>query len=90
MGKYSHKLKENFFSFITRQEMLEIVNAIFIMVGNPEDSDPENSPAQRVDLIFGRMDKVSTYKGWDGYHELISGRKWRFVKDWISWGCETR
>ena len=43
--------------------MLEIVNAIFIMVGNPEDADPENSPAQRVDLIFGRMDKVSTYKG---------------------------
>ena len=63
MGKYSHKLRENCFSFITRQEMLEIVNAIFIMVGNPEDADPENSPAQRVDLIFGRMDKVSTYKG---------------------------
>lgn len=39
--------------------MLEIVNAIFIMVGSgADDTDEENSPAQRVDLIFGRMDKV--------------------------------
>lgn len=50
-------------SFITRNEMLEIVNAIFIMVGETDQTDEENSPAQRVDLIFGRMDKVVNHAG---------------------------
>ena len=38
---------------ITRAEMLEIVNAIFSMVGNhAKFRDEENSPQKRVDRIF--------------------------------------
>lgn len=44
--------------FITRNEMQEIVEAIYRMVGNiidlPED---ENTPVKRVDKIFKQMDK---------------------------------
>ena len=42
---------------ITRAEMLEIVNAIFSMVGNhAKFRDEENSPQKRVDRIFELMD----------------------------------
>ncbi|XP_048875881.1 neuronal calcium sensor 1-like isoform X3 [Brienomyrus brachyistius] len=44
--------------YITRDEMLNIVDAIYQMVGNtvelPED---ENTPEKRVDRIFAMMDK---------------------------------
>nr|XP_039269285.1 neuronal calcium sensor 1-like [Styela clava] len=44
--------------FITRKEMLDIVSAIFMMVGSavklPEE---ENTPEKRVDKIFSLMDK---------------------------------
>lgn len=44
--------------YITRKEMLDIVGAIFAMVGDavqlPEE---ENTPEKRVDKIFGLMDK---------------------------------
>jgi len=44
--------------YITRQEMIDIVDAIYSMVGNmielPKDED---TPEKRVDKIFKQMDK---------------------------------
>ena len=44
---------------ITRDEMLEIVKAIFSMVGNhAKFKDDDNTPEKRVDRIFELMDTV--------------------------------
>ena len=45
---------------ITRSEMLEIVKAIFSMVGNhAKFKEDDNTPEKRVDRIFEIMDTVS-------------------------------
>ncbi|ELK37388.1 Neuronal calcium sensor 1 [Myotis davidii] len=44
--------------YITRTEMLDIVDAIYQMVGNTvELPEEENTPEKRVDRIFAMMDK---------------------------------
>ena len=44
---------------ITRDEMLQIVKAIFSMVGNhAQFKDDDNTPEKRVDRIFALMDTV--------------------------------
>ncbi|CAH2316003.1 neuronal calcium sensor 1 [Pelobates cultripes] len=49
--------------FITRNEMLDIVDAIYQMVGNTvELPEEENTPEKRVDRIFAMMDKNSDGK----------------------------
>ncbi|MBV95567.1 Neuronal calcium sensor 1, partial [Eschrichtius robustus] len=46
--------------YITRNEMLDIVDAIYQMVGNTvELPEEENTPEKRVDRIFAMMDKPS-------------------------------
>nr|XP_006640650.1 PREDICTED: neuronal calcium sensor 1 [Lepisosteus oculatus] len=46
--------------YITRDEMLNIVDAIYQMVGNTvELPEEENTPEKRVDRIFAMMDKVN-------------------------------
>ena len=48
---------------ITRSEMLEIVKAIFSMVGNhAKFKEDDNTPEKRVDRIFEIMDTVSSSK----------------------------
>ncbi|KAL7980870.1 hypothetical protein Chor_002024 [Crotalus horridus] len=45
--------------YITRNEMLDIVDAIYQMVGNTvELPEEENTPEKRVDRIFAMMDKA--------------------------------
>ncbi|CAG7824640.1 unnamed protein product [Allacma fusca] len=43
--------------FITRDEMYNIVEAIYQMVGQQPVADDENTPQKRVDKIFNQMDK---------------------------------
>merc|ERR1712088_560657 len=43
--------------YITRQEMYDIVDAIYQMVGNQPCSEDENTPQKRVEKIFNQMDK---------------------------------
>ena len=47
--------------FITRDEMYNIVDAIYQMLGNPsgkvEDADDDEDPKERVDRIFEQLDK---------------------------------
>uniref|UniRef100_A0A8C4X0H2 Neuronal calcium sensor 1 n=1 Tax=Eptatretus burgeri TaxID=7764 RepID=A0A8C4X0H2_EPTBU len=44
--------------FITRREMLDIVDSIYQMMGNTVDlPEEENTPEKRVDRIFTLMDK---------------------------------
>ena len=48
---------------ITRDEMLEIVKAIFSMVGNhAKFKDDDNTPEKRVDRIFELMDTVRLFR----------------------------
>jgi len=43
--------------YITRQEMYDIVDAIYQMVGqNQQVSEDENTPQKRVEKIFNQMD----------------------------------
>lgn len=48
--------------YITREEMYDIVDAIYQMLGNaPKPAqDEEENPKQRVDRIFEQLDKVCT------------------------------
>ncbi|KAF0878817.1 NCS1 protein, partial [Crocuta crocuta] len=49
--------------YITRNEMLDIVDAIYQMVGNTvELPEEENTPEKRVDRIFAMMDKKADGK----------------------------
>ncbi|KAG0422619.1 hypothetical protein HPB47_001578 [Ixodes persulcatus] len=44
--------------FITRDEMYNIVDAIYQMLGNQtKESEQEESPQERVDKIFDQLDK---------------------------------
>ena len=43
--------------YITRQEMYDIVDAIYQMVGTQPVSEEENTPQKRVEKIFDQMDK---------------------------------
>ncbi|KAL2751534.1 frequenin-1 [Vespula maculifrons] len=43
--------------FITREEMYDIVDAIYQMVGQQPQAEDENTPQKRVDKIFDQMDK---------------------------------
>ncbi|XP_030379126.1 frequenin-1 isoform X2 [Scaptodrosophila lebanonensis] len=43
--------------YITREEMYNIVDAIYQMVGQQPQTEDENTPQKRVDKIFDQMDK---------------------------------
>ncbi|XP_028171702.1 frequenin-1-like [Ostrinia furnacalis] len=43
--------------YITREEMYNIVDAIYQMVGQTPQPEDENTPQKRVDKIFDQMDK---------------------------------
>ncbi|KAK9392305.1 Neuronal calcium sensor 1 [Crotalus adamanteus] len=64
--------------YITRNEMLDIVDAIYQMVGNTvELPEEENTPEKRVDRIFAMMDKNA-----DG--KLTLQEPFPFMMDWYS------
>ena len=48
-------------SYITREEMYNIVDAIYQMLGNQAKiaEDDDENPKERVDRIFEQLDKVS-------------------------------
>lgn len=43
--------------YITREEMYNIVDAIYQMLGNQSTEQDDDSPQQRVDKIFEQLDK---------------------------------
>lgn len=48
--------------YITREEMYNIVDAIYQMLGNQSKAsdEEEENPKERVDRIFEQLDKVSS------------------------------
>lgn len=49
--------------YITKREMIDIVDSIYCMVGNMLDLPlDEDTPEKRVDKIFTQMDTVSLFK----------------------------
>ncbi|KAK3526887.1 hypothetical protein QTP86_003598 [Hemibagrus guttatus] len=68
--------------YITRDEMLNIVDAIYQMVGNTvELPEEENTPEKRVDRIFAMMDKEHLLVFYDAADPEAGERAWQDEPD---------
>ena len=59
--------------FISRDEMLKVIDAIYKMIGESEIDEPL-SPEQRVDHLFSIMDKVRKVIGIEYLYLTIDPR----------------